>query len=87
MTGYEGVKRARSVVPLWRIIGGWLCLIGGIAALVLPVLPGVPLLFAGLVLLSTNYRWAQQCLHWLKGRLRKFADLKNKQRSRTVGQV
>jgi uncharacterized membrane protein YbaN (DUF454 family) len=72
MTGYEGVNSVRSVVPVSRVIGGWLCLIGGVAGLVFPVLPGVPLLLAGLFLLSTNYQWARQCLHWLKGRLGKL---------------
>ena len=38
----------------------------GVAGLILPVLPGVPLLIAGLVLLSTDYRWARNCLRKVK---------------------
>lgn len=38
---------------------GWLLVIGGIAALVLPG-PGLLALFAGLVLLSQQYAWAER---------------------------
>jgi hypothetical protein len=57
---------------LWRTAGGWTLLVLGVAGLVLPVLPGVPLLFAGLVMLSTNYPWARTCLRRLKLWMRKL---------------
>jgi hypothetical protein len=38
----------------------------GVAGLLLPVLPGVPLLIAGLVLLSTDHHWARNCLRKVK---------------------
>jgi uncharacterized membrane protein YbaN (DUF454 family) len=51
---------------LWRNAGGWIFLMLGIAGLILPVLPGAPLLIAGLVLLSANHSWARNCLHKVK---------------------
>jgi hypothetical protein len=51
---------------LWRNAGGWIFVILGVAGLLLPVLPGVPLLIAGLVLLSADYRWARECLRKVK---------------------
>jgi hypothetical protein len=56
-------------LSLWRTLCGWFCLVAGVLGLILPILPGVPLLFAGLILLSSNYRWARKCLRWLKERL------------------
>ena len=58
---------------LWRTAAGWTLLVVGAAGLVLPVLPGVPLLLAGLVMLSANYRWARTCLRRLKLWIRKFS--------------
>src|SRR5215472_4080570 len=64
--------RALLAVSLWRTLSGWICLVAGLLGLILPILPGVPLLFAGLILLSTNYQWARRCLRWLKERLGKL---------------
>jgi hypothetical protein len=57
---------------LWRTAGGWTFLVVGVAGLVLPVLPGVPLLIAGLVMLSADYHWARTCLRRLKLWIRKL---------------
>ena len=38
---------------------GWLLIVAGIAALILPG-PGLLMLFAGLVLLSQQYEWAER---------------------------
>ena len=46
---------------------GWLLLIGGVAALVLPG-PGLLLMLAGLALLSQQYDWARRRLDPLKQR-------------------
>jgi hypothetical protein len=73
---YTEAEHTRTVGPLWRTICGWICLVLGLAGLLLPLLPGVPLLFAGLFMLSNNYQWARKCLLWLKTRLRKIADRK-----------
>ncbi len=51
--------------PLWRRIAleaiGWLLVAAGIAALILPG-PGLLMLFAGLVILSQSYEWAEKRL-------------------------
>ncbi len=53
---------------------GWLLVIAGIAALVLPG-PGLLGIFAGLVLLSQQYEWAERRLEPVKERaLRAAAD-------------
>ncbi len=53
---------------------GWLLILAGIAALVLPG-PGLLALFAGLALLSTQYEWAEKRLEPVKRQaLRTAAD-------------
>jgi uncharacterized membrane protein YbaN (DUF454 family) len=63
---------------LWRSAGGWLLLVLGAAGLMLPVLPGVPLLIAGLVMLSADHRWARNCLRRVKLWTRKLNRLRSK---------
>ena len=50
----------------WRNAGGWILVIFGVAGLLLPVLPGAPLLIAGLVMLSADHDWARNCLGKVK---------------------
>ncbi len=45
-----------------RKVGGWALLSVGIAGCVLPVIPGIPLLLAGLLVLSHDYVWAKSTL-------------------------
>lgn len=45
---------------------GWFLLILGVAGLFLPFLQGVLLLAAGLLILSSEYRWAQKALLWVQ---------------------
>ena len=66
MTEAAPVGNTQSSGNLWRTAGGWIFVIVGVAGLLLPVLPGAPLLIAGLVLLSADYRWAQNCLDKVK---------------------
>ena len=51
---------------------GWALVVGGIAALVLPG-PGLLALFAGLVLLSQQYTWAERRVEPVKERALKAA--------------
>lgn len=50
-----------------RKIGGWALVVVGVAGLVLPVIPGVPLLIGGLAILAPDYVWAQKSLDKVKG--------------------
>ena len=50
-------------------VGGWSLIGLGIAGLALPFVPGIVLILLGLVILSSQYVWAQRVLAWLR---RKF---------------
>ncbi|HXJ89084.1 MAG TPA: PGPGW domain-containing protein [Candidatus Binatia bacterium] len=64
------------------ILGSILLLLGAIG-LVLPLLPGIPLLIAGLVILSREYNWARRLI--ARGRRRLPAALaKSRQAWRNV---
>jgi uncharacterized membrane protein YbaN (DUF454 family) len=79
MTESVGVWSTQPSSSLWRTAGGWVLLLLGTAGLILPVLPGTPLLIAGLVMLSTEHRWARNCLRQVKRWVRK---LRNTRRAR-----
>lgn len=66
MTEAAPVGNTQSSGNLWRTAGGWIFVIVGVAGLLLPVLPGAPLLIAGLVLLSADHRWARNYLRKVK---------------------
>ena len=61
-----------AVRRLFLEVVGWALVIGGIAALVLPG-PGLLALFAGLVLLSQQYTWAERRVDPVKERAVKAA--------------
>ena len=66
MTEAAPVGNTQSSGNLWRTAGGWIFVIVGVAGLLLPVLPGAPLLIAGLVVLSADHRWARNYLRKVK---------------------
>ncbi|MDR3735721.1 MAG: PGPGW domain-containing protein [Acidobacteriaceae bacterium] len=57
---------------LWRKTVGWSCLVVGALGLVLPIIPGIPLLVIGLAALSTQHRWARALFAWAKKRYRRL---------------
>jgi len=61
----------RRPTSLWRLILGWGCIALGLLGILLPIIPGIPLLIAGLVFLSTQYRWANKLMRWMKRKFRK----------------
>lgn len=65
---------------LWRNAAGWIFVILGVAGVILPILPGVPLLIAGLVLLSADYRWARNCL----GKVKLWTQKLNRRQSKVA---
>ena len=67
----DEVVRPRTRPSPGRTILGWILLAGGALGLLLPVLPGIPLLLAGLIILSGSYQWARRSLDWLKQLSRK----------------
>jgi len=56
----KSVLRSKSKFPV--LVLGWILLLVGVIGLFLPLLPGIPLLIAGLVILSREYEWARQLL-------------------------
>ena len=57
----------------WRTAAGWVLVGLGALGIVLPVIPGLPLLIVGLVVLSARYRWASDCLQWVRQQARKVS--------------
>jgi uncharacterized protein len=78
MTESVHVWSAQPSGSLWRNAGGWILLVLGAAGLMLPVLPGTPLLIAGLVMLSADHRWARDGLRRLKLWTRKLHTRRSK---------
>jgi uncharacterized protein len=50
------------------LIFGWSCILLGIVGLFLPILQGILFILIGLVILSTQYVWAQSLLARLRSR-------------------
>ena len=62
------VVGARPNSSVRRAIG-WALLVVGIAGCMLPVMPGIPLALAGLIILARDYVWAQRALRHAKRRV------------------
>jgi len=56
-----------------RYISGYACIAAGIAGCILPVIPGIPLLFVGLGILSVDSPWAARLLKKLKSNASRLA--------------
>ncbi|MDT7816267.1 MAG: uncharacterized protein QOJ42_6183 [Acidobacteriaceae bacterium] len=78
MTESVQVWNTQPSGSLWRSAGGWILVVLGVAGLMLPVLPGAPLLIAGLIMLSANHRWARNCLRRVRVWTRKLHPHRSK---------
>jgi uncharacterized protein (TIGR02611 family) len=72
---------ARAVRRGGVFLVGMTLLIAGAAMLVLPG-PGIAVILLGLVVLSAEFKWAQQVLAWVRER---FTDLKEQAQARLPG--
>lgn len=63
-------KTFKEKSSLWLKIVGWACIFVGLLGIVLPIIPGIPFLIAGVATLSTQYRWARAVSAKLKTRFR-----------------
>ncbi len=59
---------------LLRIIAGFMLLAVGLVAILIPVLPQVPFIIAGLLLLAREFHWARRLLEWAKRRWHSFRN-------------
>ena len=55
-------------------LSGWVLLVAGAAGLFLPFLQGILFLFAGLVILSSQYHWARRLVDRAKQRFPKTGE-------------
>lgn len=70
---------------IWLKMAGWACVAVGLLGLVLPVIPGIALLIAGLITLSSQHRWARELLVVIKRRYRGKISHKGKVPRGSVG--
>jgi uncharacterized membrane protein YbaN (DUF454 family) len=70
----------------WVILrqgAGYVCLVAGVLGCILPIIPGIPLLFAGLGFLAVDSPWAARLLNWLKEKAgRQWAKYRKKSGAR-----
>jgi uncharacterized protein len=58
----------RRIKRILKLFAGWVCILFGIVGLFVPILKGVLFLFVGLVLLSSEYVWADRLLSKIRNR-------------------
>ena len=56
-----------------RIVSGFFLLVLGVIGLFLPVLQGIAMIVAGLLILAPEFPWAQRLLNWLR---QKFSSVR-----------
>lgn len=79
----ERIRRHALWGAAYRIgvfVTGFVVALVGIALLVLPG-PGWLLIFLGLAILATEFRWARRTLHWTKGRYQQTRDRVTRRRT------
>ncbi len=59
------MARVRRLV---RIISGFALILVGIVGLFLPVLQGIAMIIAGLLLLAPDFPWARRIVQWMRKR-------------------
>jgi uncharacterized protein len=59
-----------------RVTGGVLLIVAGLVGLVLPIIPGIPMLVAGVLTLGTDHPWVRP----ITARLRRHGILQRRDR-------
>lgn len=72
MSDLSGQKEIRILQTkskqLFAVLLGWALVALGVVGMVLPILPGIPLLLVGLFVLSSEYVWAHHLLRKIRER-------------------
>lgn len=79
----KGMATARLKKAVW-LLTGWLLLAAGCVGLFLPIPGGVLLIVLSLVVLSSEYVWANHLIGRLRGRFPKTVTAVEKYSGRTV---
>jgi len=58
----KSAGRKRSFKTIILLLTAWVCILGGALGLILPLVPGTVLLFAGVMILARQYTWARKLL-------------------------
>lgn len=76
-TEEEVMERARRplLIRIVAVVGGTIMVLAGVIGLLLPVVPGWLLIFAGLAILATEFVWARRLLDTAKA---KASNIKEK---------
>lgn len=76
-TDEEVMERARRplLIRIVAVVGGTIMVLAGVIGLLLPVVPGWLLIFAGLAILATEFVWARRLLDTAKA---KASNIKEK---------
>jgi uncharacterized protein (TIGR02611 family) len=83
----SGVRSSIRAVRLMSVtVVGGLLLVAGLAALVLPG-PGMLLCILGLIVLASEYVWAQRSLHWARRKSQQSIERGASSRLATYGSV
>lgn len=72
----------RHVKHAMLIAAGWAFLLLGMTGFILPVIPGIPFLLVGLLILSGEYVWAARLLTIVRRRFPKMTRTAEKHRDR-----
>ncbi len=70
----EGARRP-LLIRIVAVVGGTIMVLAGLIGLLLPVVPGWLLIFAGLAILATEFLWARRLLDTAKA---KASNIKEK---------
>jgi uncharacterized membrane protein YbaN (DUF454 family) len=71
----------------FRIVGGFLLLAAGAVGILLPVVPAVPLLILGLILLARHFAWAHRLLQRFHGMRTRAAGIFRRMRRNSAAQA
>jgi hypothetical protein len=63
----------RHSAGFWRKLICWVCVGIGLLGILLPIIPGIPFLIAGLLSLSTEHRWIRAFLVMAKRKLARIS--------------